>query len=147
MTERSGRCLCGAVSFTLAIAPLAARVCWCRDCQHIAANGTVNVMVAAAGLTVSGVLAEYTRTADSGNQVTRQFCPACGTHLFAKSTLRPQFRVVRIGNLDDPSSIQPSANIWASSAPAWACLDPAIDRIERQPLPPQLPPRPPATGS
>ena len=58
MTERSGRCLCGAVSFTLATAPLAARACWCRDCQHIAANGTVNVIVAAAGLTVSGVLAE-----------------------------------------------------------------------------------------
>ena len=143
MTERTGRCLCGAVSFTLATDPLVVRTCWCRDCQHISANGTVNVMVAAEALTVSGQLAEYTRTADSGSQVTRQFCPNCGTHLFAKSTSRPAFRVVRVGNLDEPSSIQPGANIWASSAPAWACLDPAIERIERQPLPPTLP----ATGS
>ena len=137
MTERTGRCLCGAVSFKLATDPVTARLCWCRDCQHLAANGTANLMVAADGLSVTGVLAEYTQTADSGNQVTRQFCPVCGTQLFAKSSGRPQFTVVRIGNLDDPSSIQPSANIWAASAPGWASLDPALERVERQPMPPQ----------
>ena len=137
MTERTGRCLCGAVSFKLATEPLATRLCWCRDCQHLAANGTVNMLVAADGLSVSGTLSEHTKTADSGNEVTRQFCPACGTHLFAKSSARPAFRVVRAGNLDDPSSVQPSVNIWAASAPSWACLDPALERVEQQPLPPK----------
>lgn len=136
MTERTGRCLCGAVNFKLVTEPLAIRVCWCRDCQHLAANGTVNMLVATDGLTISGPLSEHTKTADSGNEVTRQFCPNCGTHLFAKSSARPQFRVVRAGNLDEPSSIQPSMNIWAASAPSWACLDPALDRVEQQPLPP-----------
>jgi len=142
MTERSGRCLCGAVTFTVATDPLAIRVCWCRDCQHLAANGTVNLLVAADALTITGTLAEYTKTADSGSAVTRQFCPLCGTHLFARSTTRPQFRVVRAGNLDEPSSVQPAMNIWAASAPQWACLDPALERIEHQPTPP----RPPAAA-
>ena len=137
MTERTGRCLCGAVTFTLAAEPLATRVCWCRDCQHLAANGTVNLLVPAEALTVSGALAEHTRTADSGNAVTRQFCPACGTHLFARSSGRPQFRVVRAGNLDDPSSIRPTMNIWAASAPAWACLDATLERVAQQPQPPR----------
>lgn len=132
MTERTGRCLCGAVNFKLAAEPVATRVCWCRDCQHLAANGTVNLLVPAAALTVSGPLSEYTKQADSGNEVTRQFCPSCGTHLFAKSSGGPQFRVVRAGNLDDPSSIKPSRNIWAASAPGWACLDPALERVEHQ---------------
>lgn len=132
MTERAGRCLCGAVSFTLAAEPAAVRICWCRDCQHIAANGTVNLLVPAEALTVVGPLAEYTKTADSGNTITRQFCPSCGAHLFAKSSGRPQFRVVRAGNLDDPSSVQPSSNIWVASAPGWACLDPALERVEHQ---------------
>ncbi|QKE62061.1 GFA family protein [Aquipseudomonas campi] len=140
MTERTGRCLCGAVSFTLSSEPLATRVCWCRDCQHLAANGTVNLLVAADGLSIRGALAEYSKTADSGNQATRQFCPACGTHLFAKSAARPEFRIVRAGNLDEPSSIRPTLNIWASSAPEWACLDPQLERVEQQPVPPQ--PRP-----
>lgn len=137
MTERTGRCLCGAVSFKIVAEPLATRVCWCRDCQHLAANGSVNLLVPTDALAISGTLAEYTKTADSGNEVTRQFCPSCGTQLFAKSTARPQLRVVRAGNLDEPSSIQPSMNIWAASAPSWACLDPALERVEQQPLAPK----------
>jgi hypothetical protein len=95
------------------------------------------MLVPAESLVVSGVLAEHTTNADSGNEVTRQFCPSCGTHLFAKSSGRPQFRVVRAGNLDEPSSIQPNMNIWASSAPSWACLNPELERVEHQPTPPK----------
>jgi hypothetical protein len=137
MTERTGHCLCGAVSFKLATDSLATRICWCRDCQHMSANGTVNMLVPADALSVTGAVSEYTSTAASGNAVTRQFCPTCGIHLFAKSSARPQFRVVRVGNLDAPSSVQPSVNIWAGSAPGWACMDPALERVEQQPLPPQ----------
>jgi len=137
MTQRTGHCLCGAVTFKLASEPLATRLCWCRDCQHLAANGTVNVLVPTEALTVSGTLSDYTKRADSGSEITRQFCPSCGTHLFAMSSARPQFRVVRTGNLDEPSSVQPSVNIWAASAPGWACLDPALERVEQQPLPPK----------
>lgn len=137
MTERKGHCLCGAVTFTLAVDPLVTRVCWCRDCQHLAANGTVNMMVPVEGLSVSGELAEHTKVADSGNEIIRQFCPTCGTHMFAKSSARPQFRVVRVGNLDNPSSVTPSVNIWAASAPEWACLSEELERVDGQPLPPQ----------
>jgi hypothetical protein len=137
MTERNGHCLCGAVSFTITSEPVATRVCWCRDCQHLSANGTVNLLVPVESLTIIGPLSEHTKIADSGNTITRQFCPDCGTHLFAKSSGRPQFRVVRAGNLDQPSTIKPSMNIWAASAPIWACLDPKLDLVEQQPSPPK----------
>lgn len=139
MIEKTGQCLCGAVTFKLTTEPLAARICWCRDCQHLSANGTMNLLVAVDGLTVSGLLAEYTKSADSGNQVTRQFCPVCGTHILAKSSGRPLFRTLRAGNLDDMSFIKPSMNIWTESAPHWACFDPELERVGQQPLPPQLP--------
>ena len=137
MTERTGRCLCGAITFRIAAEPLSTRICWCRDCQHLAANGTVNMLVPLDALVVSGTLTAHTKQAASGNEVTREFCPSCGTHLFARSSGRPDVRVVRTGNLDDPSSIRPGTNIWASSAPGWACLDPAMERVERQPVPPK----------
>lgn len=138
MTERTGRCLCGEVRYRLTAEAVAARICWCRDCQHIASNGTVNAIFPTSAIAISGSPSAYTSTSDSGNQVRRRFCPACGCHLFADSTGRPGLTVVRVGTLDDPSAIKPSANIWSASAPAWACLAGDLERIEHQPLPPRL---------
>lgn len=138
MTQlRTGGCLCGQVRFNISAEPVISRICWCRDCQHIAGNGTVNAIFPAASIALTGTLSSYTSTSDSGNQVTRRFCPQCGCHLFADSTGRPGLTVVRVGTLDDPSSVKPSANIWAASAPTWSCLDAGLTRVERQPAPPQ----------
>jgi len=100
MSTRFGKCLCGAVRFRLSAEPLATRICWCRDCQHLAANGTVNIMVPTAALDIDGPTSEYTSTADSGNTMRRRFCPTCGSSLFANSSARPQFTVVRVGALE-----------------------------------------------
>ncbi|MGA2778186.1 MAG: GFA family protein [Steroidobacteraceae bacterium] len=143
MTERTGHCLCGAVRFRLSAEPLAIRICWCRDCQHISANGTVNVLVPTAALDITGQTNEFVRSATSGNAIRQRFCPSCGCQLFANSSGRPQFTVVRAGTLDDPSSVRPTMNIWSSSAPGWACLDPALQRVDQQPAPPQAA-KPPA---
>jgi hypothetical protein len=45
---------------------------------------------------------------------------------------------VRAGALDDPNLAPPSAIIWGKSAPAWACFDPDLPRIEGQPPPPPV---------
>jgi hypothetical protein len=141
MSERIGGCLCGQVRYRITAEPMVSRICWCRDCQRISSNGTVNLLVPSASIEVSGAVSAHTRSADSGNEVTRRFCPQCGSQLFSNSSGRPLLTVVRVGTLDDPSSVRPSANIWSSSAPAWACLDPALERIEGQPAPAAPPPK------
>lgn len=135
----TGHCLCGAVSYQIQGEPVASRVCWCRDCQRISSNGTVNAIFPSEAFQISGEPREYTRTAESGNQVRRRFCAQCGSHLFADSTGRPGLTVVRLGTMDDPSAVRPSVNIWASSAPAWACLDDQLQRVDKQPAPPTAP--------
>ena len=142
MTERTGGCLCGSVRYRLSGEPVASRTCWCRDCQRIASNGTVNAIFPKTAISVTGELVEYTSVASSGNAVTRRFCPRCGSHLFAENSGRPSLAVVRLGTLDEPSSIKPAVNIWCSSAPAWASFDPALQRVDKQPPAPG----PPAAG-
>jgi len=137
MTERTGHCLCGAVRYRLTGEPLATRICWCRDCQRLSANGLVNLLVPTAALEISGQVSEFARTADSGNKIRQRFCPTCGSPLFANSAARPEVTAVRAGTLDDLSSVQPTMNIWSSSAPPWACLDPELERFEQQPPPPR----------
>lgn len=140
MSERKGQCACGAVQYRISDDPITTRVCWCRDCQRLSANGTVNALFKTASIEVSGALTEHASFADSGNQMQKRFCPVCGTHLFANSSARPHITAVRIGTLDDPSSVKPSVNIWVQSAPTWACIDPTIERVEKQPAAPQTNP-------
>jgi hypothetical protein len=124
------------VRYRFTVAPLATRLCWCRVCQYLAAgNATVNTCFPTNSLTVEGQLADYSMTADSGNIMHRRFCPKCGTPIFSEAESRPHLVFVRSGTLDDPQVAKPSATIWTSSAPSWACIDATLPRIERQPPP------------
>jgi hypothetical protein len=133
MSVRTGSCLCGAVQYKVSGEPLIARICWCRVCQKISGNGTANAIFASSSIEVAGSMSSFTSKAESGNDISRHFCSSCGCHLFANSAASPQYRVVRLGTLDDPSSIKPVINMWASSAPSWACLDPNLKIENRQP--------------
>lgn len=137
MTTRKGACLCGSISYKVFSDPVSARVCWCSVCQKIASNGTVNAVINNESLKVEGDLSEYKCIAESGNEIVRRFCSNCGSHLFANSSAFPDFTVLRIGTLDDPSSIKPTMNIWSESAPAWACMNSEIESIKGQPIPPK----------
>jgi hypothetical protein len=141
MSDLTGRCLCGAVEYRISAQPVVTRVCWCRACQHIASNGTVNMIVATDAMEISGKLSEFQNLADSGTEMRRRFCPVCGSHLFVNAASRPQFTGVRVGTLDDPSAVRPAVNIWVSQAPAWARLDDALECVDRQPGPPQPQPQ------
>ena len=135
MTHTAG-CLCGAVRINIDAEPMLARACWCRLCQYLAAgNATVNVVFPAEAVTVEGEVRWFEGVADSGNRMARGFCPRCGTPLFSKSEARPHLLIVRAGALDDTGLMPPQAVIWTSAAPDWACFDPALPRIERQPPP------------
>ncbi|MCB1859422.1 MAG: GFA family protein [Gammaproteobacteria bacterium] len=137
MGGRIGSCLCGEVRYSISSEPMAVRICWCKDCQKIAANGTVNILVPTESINHSGKLEQFVNMADSGDRMVRRFCPKCGTHLFSNSSTTPEFTVVRAGTLSDPSSIRPTMNIWVSSAPEWSCMDKDLESTDKQPIPPQ----------
>ena len=84
---------------------------------------------------ITGEVRWFDSIAESGNQMSRAFCPTCGTPLFAKSNARPQLIVTRIGSLDDPGLIAPEASIWTSEAPEWALLHPDLPQVKKQPPP------------
>jgi len=133
----TGGCLCGAVRYEISAEPSTMRVCWCKVCQKLAAgNGSANLLFSRAAMTIRGSLTTYTSTADSGNVIDRKFCPTCGTQVLAQTEARPNFVVLRAGTLDDPDIFKPVANIWTSSAPAWACMNEALAKFEKQAPPP-----------
>ncbi|MEI9901575.1 MAG: GFA family protein [Hyphomicrobium sp.] len=42
-------------------------------------------------VTFKGETRSYAVTADSGNTITRHFCPTCGSRLYIESSARPGF--------------------------------------------------------
>ncbi|MBC8027614.1 MAG: GFA family protein [Steroidobacteraceae bacterium] len=136
MTPIMGGCLCRKVRFRITAAPIAMRLCWCRDCQYFAAgSATVNVVFPSDAVTVEGELTDYVSVADSGSRMHRRFCPTCGTPVFSASESRPHLVIVRNGALDDTGLLEPTATIWTASAPEWAWIDDAHPRFEGQPPP------------
>ena len=136
----TGRCLCGAVTITLASDPIGARTCLCRDCQKFGGgNGTTNAFFAADDVAYEGEVSWYESIADSGNTTWRGFCPTCGGHLFTRGSGRPDMCGVRLGALDDSALIAPQAVIWTDSAPAWLAIDPSLPSFPK--APPMAPPR------
>lgn len=133
----TGGCLCRAVRYETAAAPIITRLCWCRFCQYIAAgNAAVSVCLPSADMTVTGEMRDYPSVADSGNRMHRRFCTTCGVHLFSEAEARPHLVFVRAGTLDDPEIARPSATIWAAEAPSWACIDETLPSWKGQPPPP-----------
>lgn len=132
----TGGCLCGAVRYAIDAEPITTRICWCRDCQHLAAgNATVNVVFPSESITITGETRDYVSPADSGNVMHRRFCPTCGTSLFSEAESRPYLIIVRAGTLDDPAIARPENTIWTASAPHWALIDEALPKVEGQPAP------------
>jgi hypothetical protein len=134
--EVTGGCLCKAVRYRISAPPIVTRVCWCRLCQYLGAgSGTVNACFPTASMAIEGDLADYRSVADSGNVMHRRFCPKCGTSMFSEAEARPHLIFVRAGTLDDPEMAKPAMTIWTSQAPTWACVDPELPKVERQPPP------------
>jgi hypothetical protein len=133
--SHEGGCLCGQIRFTIDADPLAARMCWCRDCQRIASgSATINVLFPEEAVRYEGAMTTICLTADSGNTVERGFCPTCGAQMYSR-TLEPKGQPIRVraGTLDDPELAQPTAIIWSASAPSWALLDPRLPHHPKGP--------------
>jgi hypothetical protein len=120
-----GGCLCGAVRYQWQGESVWASYCHCPDCRKATGGPyTVGVVVDEADLTIlAGKPKGYTKTADSGRWITRQFCPECGSPLFTIGQSCPGMVSIKAGSLDSPELIKPTHQSWTAMAVPWAYLD------------------------
>ena len=118
MSNHTGRCQCGAVTFETTAEPLMSGNCHCLDCQK--ASGAPHVMHVAfpeTAISVKGKTAMFKSKADSGGTVTREFCPT--SRLFGSSTTMPGMKTVHAAAFDDPSEFTPMMTVYAKRALSW----------------------------
>tara|TARA_A100001015_G_C14373504_1_gene475178 strand:+ start:60 stop:461 length:402 start_codon:yes stop_codon:yes gene_type:complete len=116
-----GGCHCGAVRYVCSEEPTTVANCHCGDCQQIAGSAFItSVLVPEGSVTVNGELKSYKVNADSGNGVTRNFCPICGTRIMVE--LDGGVVGVSYTTLDDSSWLEPAIEFYTSKAQPWINL-------------------------
>ena len=134
MTELSGSCLCGEITYKADTDIKMIINCHCRDCQK--ATGSVHgsmIFIPEDALTIDGSPSGFQHPADSGSTLTKLFCSNCGSQVFGKNTSREGVIGVRAGTLDQKELIQPQANVFCDSAVPTTPMDDSLKKFPKMP--------------
>jgi hypothetical protein len=108
--------------------------CHCVDCRKSSGTGHCSHMIMpAAAVTITGKLSTYERAADSGNMVTRAFCPNCGSAVYSTNAAQPGVVFIRASSLDDPEIFRPQVVVYASRRASWDNIGGDLPTFERMP--------------
>jgi hypothetical protein len=131
-TRLSGSCLCGAVHYECTAEPVFSVNCHCRDCQRVTGSAFAALLyVPRLTVTITGAVHSYDVTGESGNVVSRGFCPTCGARLLTKAAIAPDLIGIMAGSLEDPSEFRPAMDIYTASAQPWDQMNAALPKFER----------------
>ena len=134
MAGFKGGCLCGAVRYHSQEDPIVTINCHCDDCRRsTGAVFSTNVMVPEDRLLVEGETRQYEHGADSGNIMTKSFCPTCGALLFGTSSGRHNIVSIRAGTIDDQRKIIPSVNVYLDRQIPTTVIDEGLVGWQRMP--------------
>jgi len=124
-----GGCTCGHVRYRMMSKPLFVHCCHCRWCQReTGAAFALNAMIEAERVQLlQGDVAVIDIPSNSGKGQRVSRCPTCkiavwSTYYGAGDIIR----FVRVGTLDEPSSLPPDIHIYTASKQPWFALPPNI---------------------
>jgi hypothetical protein len=121
MSDVTGRCLCGFVAWRYDGEVGPATYCHCADCRRCTGSAfNVGVRLRRANLHLTaGEPKGFTKRGDSGRELTRHFCPECGSPIFTSAPKHPDHVYVKAGTFDDPGLVRPERQNWVASAVSW----------------------------
>jgi len=133
MTETiTGGCLCGQVRYEIKSEPRLQLACHCANCRKQSGSAfSMSALVPREDITIKGEMKTYHDIGDSGNQISRVFCPNCGSPLFSEVVARPDAIALKAGSLDDLGWFKPRVNLWTDSALPWVPIDPACKNFPK----------------
>ena len=122
---RTGRCLCGRVTYEVTGDLVATAVCHCDHCQRQSgAAFSVNLVAHESQLTVAGPLRTYHDRGEHGDAVYvhRNFCGECGSPIYSALMEPAGVVAVKAGTLDDRSGVAPTVEAWCDHKQPWVVL-------------------------
>jgi hypothetical protein len=129
----TGGCQCGSVRYVVTTEPIRLLACHCKECQRQSGSAfAMSMPVEKDSLTVTGPTKQFTRMADSGNEVTYVFCRECGVRIYHVLKSAPDMASIKPGTLDHTHRLQPELFIWMKSAQGWVPVPDDVKSLEQQ---------------
>jgi hypothetical protein len=120
MDRITGGCLCGRVRLAASGRPDRIGICHCLDCRkHHGALFYAAAIFPRDSVQITGETGEYAG---------RNFCPRCGSSVFARSGEEIEFH---LGAMDLPNQLTPSYECWTIRRESWLPPFPLDRRYER----------------
>jgi hypothetical protein len=127
-----GGCACGHVRYRLASGPMFVNCCHCRDCQRQTGSAFVlNALIETGRIELQeGATEGVPVPTDSGLPHLIHRCPDCKVALWSHYGGRERLAFIRVGALDDPSTLRPDAHIYTRTKLPWIALPEGVPAFE-----------------
>ncbi|MBL4748690.1 MAG: GFA family protein [Magnetovibrio sp.] len=130
----NGGCLCGSVRYIAQGQPLVVAHCHCKDCQRGTGAGHSTVaMFSIDRFQLMGRVAEFKMTSENGNEVTRVFCPTCGSPIYGTNSGMKGHVSIHLGTIDESATFEPQVVIFARNLKPWDDMDKGLLTFNAQP--------------
>ena len=134
MPKLTGNCLCGAVSFEADGDIQMQGNCHCTDCQQVSGSSFATLLfVKDSDIKITGETKTFKHDVDSGNTLTKTFCPTCGSQMFGGNLGRPGMTAIKAGSVNEKDLIKPQFNVYVSSKAPCTLLDDSIPAFDKMP--------------
>ena len=107
---RSGRCLCGAVRYTVRGPATGASICHCGQCRRQSGHLWASAQCPDDALTIEGDTLTWYRSSETAE---RGFCSACGSFLFWRMD-GEGLTSFSLGSLDAPTGLALEKHIFVA---------------------------------
>lgn len=126
MRPTTGRCLCGAVTYSFTRPVNWAGHCHCESCRRQTASPMTSFLgVPNAAFNWTG---KPPALYESSPGVRRQFCPTCGTPMsYAADRFGDEIHLYA-ATLDDPTAYKPSFHVFTSEQLPWLHISDGLTR-------------------
>ncbi|MBY5991329.1 GFA family protein [Ferrimonas balearica] len=124
-------CSCGQVRLDIDAEPIRLSVCHCHECQKRTGSAFgYQARFAESAVRVTGPTQSYSRTGDSGGQVSQRFCPHCGTTVLLAPEALKGFVAVPAGLFTQTPLPAPTVSVYEARQHGWVAFDTELEHME-----------------
>jgi hypothetical protein len=129
--ERRASCSCGQLRVVVQVNPVRISACHCLECQRRTGSiFGVQARFPKNETSIQGESSVFTRTGDSGDEISFRFCPRCGSTVYYTLAKFPDIVAIPVGAFADPNFPEPQVSFYESRRHAWVQLPVRTERFK-----------------